>query len=71
MRGNRRRDRWFPYVVIALLLAILAAGTATNLVRNPQPRLVADGVPGDAASATRRFRPPEREVRGPGPARAR
>jgi hypothetical protein len=49
--GNRRRDRWFPYVVIALLLAILAAGTATNLVRNPQPRLVADGVPGDAAPA--------------------
>ncbi|RZT26685.1 hypothetical protein EV649_0432 [Kribbella sp. VKM Ac-2569] len=49
MRESQRRDRWFPYVVIALLLAILAAGTASNLVRNPQPRLVADGVPSDAA----------------------
>jgi hypothetical protein len=44
------RHRWFPYVVIALLLAILAAGTTSNLLRNPQPRLVADGIPGRAAS---------------------
>jgi hypothetical protein len=43
--GSARRDRWFPAVVIVVLLAILAAGTANNLVRNPQPRLVADGVP--------------------------
>ncbi|TCC50125.1 glucoamylase [Kribbella capetownensis] len=42
---STRRDRWFPAVVIVVLLAILAAGTANNLVRNPQPRLVADGVP--------------------------
>ncbi|WP_328998805.1 glucoamylase [Kribbella sp. NBC_00709] len=42
------RHRWFPYVVIAVLLAILAAGTISNLVRNPQPRLVADGIPGRA-----------------------
>lgn len=48
--GNRGRDRWFPYVVIALLLAILAAGTTSNLIRNPQPRLVGDGIPGRAAS---------------------
>ncbi|MET9311116.1 glucoamylase [Kribbella sp. NPDC003505] len=46
MRKNRRRDVWFPYAVIAVLLATLAAGTISNLVRNPQPRLVADGLPG-------------------------
>ncbi|WP_371401454.1 glucoamylase [Kribbella sp. NBC_00662] len=44
------RHRWFPYVVIAVLLAILAAGTTSNLIRNPQPRLVADGIPGRAAT---------------------
>jgi hypothetical protein len=48
MRENRRRDRWFPYVVIAVLLATLSAGTVNNLVRNPQPRLVADGLPGQS-----------------------
>jgi hypothetical protein len=42
------RHRWFPYVVIAVLLAILAAGTTSNVIRNPQPRLVADGIPGRA-----------------------
>jgi hypothetical protein len=42
------RHRWFPYVVIAVLLAILATGTTSNLIRNPQPRLVADGIPGRA-----------------------
>ncbi|TCC66072.1 glucoamylase [Kribbella pittospori] len=46
---STRRDRWFPAVVIVVLLAILAAGTANNLVRNPQPRLVADGVPAHGA----------------------
>ncbi|GAA1552461.1 hypothetical protein GCM10009804_06810 [Kribbella hippodromi] len=50
MRDNtRRRDRWYPPVVIAVLLAILAVGTINNLVRNPQPRLVADGIPGMVA----------------------
>ncbi|MFD3399221.1 glucoamylase [Kribbella sp. NPDC058693] len=44
------RHRWFPYVVIAILLAILAAGTTSNLIRNPQPRLVADGIPGRSAT---------------------
>jgi hypothetical protein len=44
------RHSWFPYAVIALLLAILAAGTTSNLIRNPQPRLVADGIPGRAAT---------------------
>jgi len=47
---SARRGRWYPAVVIAVLLAILAAGTASNLVRNPQPRLVADGVPARPAS---------------------
>jgi hypothetical protein len=47
-----RRGRWFPAVVIAVLLAVLAAGTANNLVRNPQPRLVADGIPGRTAAHT-------------------
>lgn len=54
MRENRPRDRWFPYVVIALLLAVLAAGTISNLVRNPQPRLVSEGItqaPSHAGSA--------------------
>jgi len=40
-----RRVRWFPAVVIVVLLAFLAAGTANNLVRNRQPRLVAEGAP--------------------------
>ena len=47
-----RARRWFPAVVIIVLLAFLAAGTASNLVRNPQPRLVADGVPGRTAPHT-------------------
>ncbi|MFI6825766.1 glucoamylase [Kribbella sp. NPDC050241] len=53
---SARRDRWFPAVVIVVLLTILAAGTANNLARNPQPRLVADGVPihGAAQSAGER-----------------
>ena len=41
MRDGNRHS-WFPYAVIALLLAILAAGTTSNLIRNPQPRLVAN-----------------------------
>jgi hypothetical protein len=43
MREDRPRDRWFPYVVIVVLLAVLAAGTVSNLIRNPQPRLVSEG----------------------------
>lgn len=43
--SNGGRGRWFPAVVIAVLLAILAAGTARNLVRFPQPQLVADRPP--------------------------
>jgi hypothetical protein len=48
---SARRVRWYPAVVIAVVLAFLAAGTANNLVRNPQPLLVADGIPGRTASA--------------------
>jgi GH15 family glucan-1,4-alpha-glucosidase len=40
---SARRVRWFPAVVIVVLLAFLAAGTANNLIRNPQPQLVAEG----------------------------
>ena len=43
---SARRVRWFPYAVIALLLAVLATGTAANLHRNPQPQLVAEGITG-------------------------
>lgn len=47
MRDNSaRRIRLFPVAVIVALLAFLAAGTASNLRRNPQPGLVADGIPG-------------------------
>lgn len=47
MRDNSaRRVRYFPYAVIALLLAVLATGTAVNLDRNPQPQLVAEGITG-------------------------
>ncbi|GAA1117794.1 hypothetical protein GCM10009630_14390 [Kribbella jejuensis] len=35
----------FPYVVIAVLLAVLAGGTINNVVRNPQPQLVSEGIP--------------------------
>ncbi|ADB31908.1 Glucoamylase and related glycosyl hydrolase- like protein [Kribbella flavida DSM 17836] len=57
MRDNSaRRIRWYPAAVIAALLAILAGGTVSNLERNPQPQLVADGIPGRPV-------PP-----GPGPA---
>ena len=49
-QGNEGRG--FAAVVIIVLLAFLAAGTASNLVRNPQPRLVADGVPGRTAPHT-------------------
>lgn len=45
------RVRWFPYAVIAVLLAFLAAGTASNLDRNPQPQLVAEGIPGRSLPA--------------------
>jgi GH15 family glucan-1,4-alpha-glucosidase len=48
---SARRVRWFPYAVIALLLAFLAAGTASNLDRNPQPQLVAEGIPGRSLPA--------------------
>ncbi|HZX07384.1 glucoamylase [Kribbella sp.] len=44
MRENRPLDRWFPYVVIALLLAVMAAGTVHGLDRHPQPRLVSQGI---------------------------
>lgn len=46
------RGRWFPAVVIAVLLAFLAAGTANNLIRNPQPQLVADGAPAQHAASS-------------------
>lgn len=47
MRDNSaRRVRYFPVAVISLLLALLAAATASNLERNPQPGLVAEGIPG-------------------------
>jgi hypothetical protein len=52
MREDRPRDRWFPYVVIAVLLAVLAGGTINNLVRNPQPRLVSEGIPHAAVHST-------------------
>ncbi|MFF0271110.1 glucoamylase [Kribbella sp. NPDC004536] len=42
----------FPYVVIALLLTVLAGGTINNVVRNPQPRLVSDGIPHASARST-------------------
>jgi hypothetical protein len=44
--NSARRIRLFPVAVIVALLAFLAAGTASNLRRNPQPGLVADGIPG-------------------------
>ena len=47
-----RRVRWFPVVVIVVLLAFLAAGTASNVRRNPQPQLVADGIPGRSLPTT-------------------
>lgn len=43
---SARRIRFFPVVVIVVLLAFLAAGTASNVERNPQPGLVAEGIPG-------------------------
>jgi hypothetical protein len=43
---SARRIRLFPVVVIVVLLALLAAAAVSNVRRNPQPRLVADGVPG-------------------------
>jgi GH15 family glucan-1,4-alpha-glucosidase len=46
------RVRWFPRAVIAVLLAFLAVGTLSNLDRNPQPQLVAEGVPGRQMPAT-------------------
>ena len=49
---SARRVRWFPYAVIAVLLAFLAAGTVSNLDRNPQPQLVAEGIPGRSLPAT-------------------
>jgi len=49
---SARRVRWFPAVVIVVLLAFLAAGTASNLRRNPQPQLVAEGIPGRMPTAT-------------------
>ncbi|ONI69770.1 glucoamylase [Kribbella sp. ALI-6-A] len=52
---SARRVRGFPAAVIAVLLAVLAGGTISNLDRNPQPQLVADGIPGrplPAATAT-------------------
>jgi hypothetical protein len=44
--GSARRIGLYPVVVIVLLLAVLAAGTMSNLHRNPQPELVAEGIPG-------------------------
>ena len=49
---SARRVRWFPRAVIAVLLAFLAVGTLSNLERNPQPQLVAEGVPGRQMPAT-------------------
>lgn len=49
---SARRVRWFPLAVIAVLLAFLAVGTLSNLERNPQPQLVAEGVPGRQMPAT-------------------
>lgn len=46
---SARRTRWFPAIVLVLLLAVLAAGTTSNLRRNPQPELVAEGIPGRQA----------------------
>jgi hypothetical protein len=43
---SARRIGLYPVVVIVLLLAVLAVGTASNLRRNPQPELVAEGIPG-------------------------
>jgi hypothetical protein len=43
---SARRIGLYPVVVIVLLLAVLAAGTTSNLHRNPQPELVAEGIPG-------------------------
>lgn len=51
MRDDRsKRVRWYPVGVIVLLSAVLAAGTVSNLQRNPQPQLVADGIPGRAVA---------------------
>ncbi|HEY0690550.1 MAG TPA: glucoamylase [Kribbella sp.] len=43
---SARRIGLYPVVVIVLLLAVLAAGTTSNLHRNHQPELVAEGIPG-------------------------
>jgi hypothetical protein len=48
---SARRIGLYPVVVIVLLLAVLAAGTASNLRRNPQPELVAEGIPGQQVPA--------------------
>jgi len=44
--NSARRIRFFPVAVITVLLALLAAATLSNLQRNPQPALVAEGIPG-------------------------
>lgn len=50
MRDDRaRRIGRYPAVVILVLLAVLVAGAAVNASRNPQPELVAEGIPGRAA----------------------
>ena len=52
MRDNSAlRVRLFPVAVIVVLLAFLAVGTASNVRRNPQPQLVADGIPGQQVPA--------------------
>ncbi|WP_433168100.1 glucoamylase [Kribbella sp. CA-247076] len=44
MRDDSRRwVRWYPAVVIAVVLLALGAGTVSNLARNPQPQLVSEG----------------------------
>ncbi|MEV6284817.1 glucoamylase [Kribbella sp. NPDC051770] len=43
---SARRVRWFPAGVIAALLAVLVCAGISNVDRNPQPQLVADGIPG-------------------------
>ncbi|MDX6241044.1 MAG: hypothetical protein QOG10_5868, partial [Kribbellaceae bacterium] len=48
---SARRIGLYPVVVIVLLLAVLAAGTTSNLRRIPQPELVAEGIPGQQVPA--------------------
>ncbi|HEU4948510.1 MAG TPA: glucoamylase [Kribbella sp.] len=55
---SARRIRLYPVVVIVVLIAVLAVGTMSNLSRNPQPELVAEGIPGRKVPATTTARLP-------------